>query len=131
MRILQTLGMALLIGMILVAPAQAQQDVGAEVEGILDTRTMDEAVTRHLSSSERQRLDLETLLSSEDARAVADDRGFDLSRIEAAAATLSDEEVSRVHPLVEKASAAMQQRNTITISVYTVIIFLLILILIT
>ncbi|TVP58055.1 MAG: hypothetical protein EA351_04635 [Gemmatimonadales bacterium] len=131
MRTLKMLAATLLFGMVLAAPAAAQQAGEAPGPVILDRSAVEAAVLGHTSKAELQRGQLGDFLATPEVREVAEDRGLDLSRIEAAASTLSDEEVSAVHPLVEKASEAMQQRNTITISVYTIIIFLLLLILLT
>ncbi len=131
MRTLKMLAATLLFGTVLAAPAAAQQAGEASGSMILDRGAIEAAVLDHTPEVEHQRRALGDFLGTPEVRDVAEDRGIDLSRVEAAASTLSDEEVAAVHPLVEKASEAMQQRNTITISVYTVIIFLLLLILLT
>lgn len=135
MNTLRPLALALFAGAIAfasfgTAPALAQNASGADAT-LLDAATLESAVIGHERAADRTRARLAELLSSEQVRAIAAQRGVDMERLEERASTLSDRELAQVEPLVAEAAAAVAQSRTVTISVYTIIIFLLILILIT
>jgi hypothetical protein len=133
MRTLRPLALSLVAGAVLAlagtAPALAQE--GATAPTLADHAALEAALTGHERAADRTRAELADLLAHESVQALAEARGIDLDRVAERAATLSDEELAQVAPLVAESSAAMAQNRTITISVYTIIIFLLILILIT
>ncbi len=117
----------------------AQQD--AEATRGLDTTTGVEALQAgetlqvdagaDATDAERVRAELAEFLGNERVRGIAEGRGFDVEEVENGSMGLSDRAVSGLSWALDKANAALEQGRTITISVYTVIIFLLILILIT
>ncbi len=120
-----------LVSALFAAPAAAQEAAQSDGPLFLGASQMENAVTNHESSLDRTRGDLSILLESEEVRTAAQERGISMERLQSAASTLSDEEVHRAAPLVEEAKAALQSGGYITISVYTVIIVLLLLILLT
>lgn len=130
MQPLRAMAILLLVGTLLAAPAAAQQ--AAEADGsFLGSSEIENAVTSHERSVDRTRGELTVLLESHQVQAVAQERGISMERVQSAASTMTDEEVHRAAPLVEGAKAALQSGGYITVSVYTVIIVLLLLILLT
>ncbi|TVP45120.1 MAG: hypothetical protein EA350_09950 [Gemmatimonadales bacterium] len=135
MKTLRSFTFALLAGVMAslsvgTTPALAQGS-GAVDASITDAATLESVLVGHERSADRSRSRLADLLAHEDVRAMAEARGIAMDRVEARAATLSDEEVSRVETMVDAAAEALDLSRTITISVSTVIIILLLLILIT
>jgi hypothetical protein len=130
MKTLRFRALALLLGAAALLAAEAAPAL-AQDAGAADRAALEAAVVSHERAADRTRAELQGLLSHERVQAVAAQRGIDLERVAERAATLSDEELAQVAPLVAESSAAVAQSRTITISVYTIIIFLLILILIT
>jgi hypothetical protein len=135
MKTLRSFTFALLAGAITTfsvgtAPILAQESAAVNAAAA-DAATLEAAVTSHERGADRSRSQLARLLVQDDVRALAEARGVDMDRVEERAATLSDEELSRMESVIAEASAAMDLNRTITISVTTVIIILLLLILIT
>jgi hypothetical protein len=98
---------------------------------IADADLLEAAVTSHERAADRTRADLAELLSNDEVRDLATARGLSIERLEDAAATLSEQELTQVAPLVSEVTAALQERITVTISAVTIIIILLLLILLT
>jgi hypothetical protein len=131
MRIWKVSSIALVFGLLIASPAVAQVSPGAEDGGVLSSAAMDAALAGHESAVDQQRAQLAELLSQPRVQELATARGMDISRVGAAAAGLSDEQVKEVSPLVAKVVPMMQQNmGTVTISVAALIIILLILILV-
>ncbi|TVP57287.1 MAG: hypothetical protein EA351_06115 [Gemmatimonadales bacterium] len=130
MRTLTTSSIALVIGLLIAAPAAAQVSPADEDGRILTSATMDAALTGHESIADQQRAELSQLLATPQVQALAVDRGIDMDRVESAASSLSDDEVEALAPLMEKATAMAQNMGSVTISVAAIIIILLVLILI-
>lgn len=129
MQILKTLSLTLLFVAMGAVPALAQQSSGADADHTLSAEALDAAVAGHESAVDQQRAQLADLLSREEVRDVARDRGIDMGRVESAAAGLSDAQVGVVAPLV--AAAAPQSDGglgTVSISVVALILILLIVI---
>lgn len=132
MRAIITLSLTLLFAALTAAPSSAQQSAAGS--DMLNIDSLEAAVLGHESAVDQQRADLALLLTRDDVRDIAQDRGIDMGRVEAAAAGLSDAQVTAVAPLVAAAAAPVQDNGglgTVTISVAAVIIGLLILILVT
>lgn len=127
-RLLVTLLFALGL-LMLTATSLSAQDSGAT--GFLDRDDLNHAISEHESSAEADRKALDELLANPAVRDLAEVRGIDPNELAASAETLSDEEVSALAPLLERAAEAMRRNGTITVSVTTVIIILLLLILVT
>ncbi|TVR58547.1 MAG: hypothetical protein EA422_16055 [Gemmatimonadales bacterium] len=123
----------LVVGWLLAAPLSAQQAQhgASDVPSLVDAASLESQVLDSHRPADAVRSDMRDLLATDEARELADQRGIDLARANAAVATLSDSEVEAAAPLVEKAKEALQQNRTITVSVTTVIIILLLLILLT
>jgi len=122
MKPLKSLALGILAVVLLASPVLAQE------ASLVDAATLEARVLE----AEPMRAELSTLLATEEVRQIAEERGIDLNEVDAAARTLSDAQLQAAAPLIERATEALERRNTtITISVYTIIIFLLILILIT
>ena len=122
MKPLKSLVLGSLAAILLASPVLAQE------ASLVDAATLEARVLE----AEPMRAELSKLLATEEVRQIAEERGIDLAEVDAAARTLSDAQVQAAAPLIERATEALERRNTtITISVYTIIIFLLILILIT
>jgi hypothetical protein len=120
MNVVKSLVLGLVAVVVLAAPVHAQ-------ESLVDAATLEARVL----ADEPIRAELSTLLATDEVRQIAEERGVDLAEVDAAARTLSDAQIQAATPLIERATEALERRNTVTISVYTIIIFLLILILIT
>jgi hypothetical protein len=131
MRTSRSISIFLLLGLLCAVPVLAQETAGATDRQILTSNGLDAAVASHVSAAERQRTELTEFLSKPAVQEVARDRGFDMARVEAAAAGLSEAELAKVAPLVAEPTATLQNGGTITISAIGVIIILLILILVT
>lgn len=121
--------MAALAMLLLGATASVAQ--GPDSSGFLEVEDLNRVLAAHESAASADRKALDELLATPEVRALAESRGFDPDEVAASAETLSDQEVSAVAPLLERAAEALRQNQTITISVYTVIIVLLLLILVT
>ncbi|CAN5710701.1 hypothetical protein BH23GEM11_BH23GEM11_15530 [soil metagenome] len=134
MKTLRSLTFALLAGAVTslslgTAPVLAQVQGPVEA-AVADAATLEAAVSSHERGADRARSQLADLLNRDEVRALAEARKIAMDRVEERAATLSDEELSRMESMVAEASAALDLSRTITISVTTVIIILLLLILI-
>ncbi len=131
MRIVNTSSIALVLGLLCAAPLVAQESSGAVDGRVLTLAAMDDALTGHESRVDQQRAELAQLLSQPQVQELARDRGINLGQVESAAASLSDQQMEQLAPLVAKVSPFMQNGlGTITISVAAVIIILLVLILV-
>lgn len=117
--------------LLLSAPEQGSAQETPSPAPTLDMGALEAAAVGHTSRAEAVRAELGALLGAEAVERAAEARGIELDRVKERAATLDDAAVLALAPLVSESSAAVAQNRTITISVYTVIIFLLILILIT
>lgn len=124
-------GVMVLFIALVAAPLSAQHSPGSDDSRTLSSDAMEAAVVGHESTVDQQRGQLAELLSRPEVRDLARDRGIDMERVESNAAGLDAGEMATVSPLVVKASAALQQGGTITISVVGLILILLILILLT
>jgi hypothetical protein len=127
----RSMAIVVLVGALFAAPVAAQEASQPDGSSFIGSSEIETAVTSHESSLERTRGELTALLESDEVRAVAQERGVSMERLQSAASSMSDEDVHRAAPLVEQAKAALQSGGYITISVYTVIIILLLLILLT
>jgi hypothetical protein len=130
MRVLPTLALTLLLALATAAPVMAQQPTAPEGQ-IVDGAALEAAVTGHERAGDRTRAELSAVLSRDDVRELAAERGIDLDRVEERASSLSDQQLADLAPLVSEAAALPQERITVTISVATIIIILLLLILLT
>lgn len=132
MQALRTLSLTLLFAALGAAPALAQQSSGADVDRTLSSEALDAAVAGHASAVNQQRAQLADVLSRDEVRDVARDRGIDMGRVESAAAGLSDAQVRVVAPLVATVAPQISgDLGTVTISVVALILILLVLILVT
>jgi len=129
MRTLVTTFLLLLLALAGAAPGSAQQFEGAQDHQSLSFEALDAAVSGHETQASLQRAQLDQLLAGDAVQAVAEERGIDMKRVAAAAAGLSDAQVSATTPMVATIAAAAP--GTITIGVGTLIVVLLILILVT
>lgn len=123
--------LALVLTLFVAVPASAQEADGFSGERVVDASFMDAAVAGHESAADRDRATLTQLLENDRVQELAENRGIIMERVQSAASTLSDQELEEISPLLAEAAEAMQSGGYITISVYTVIIILLLLILIT
>jgi hypothetical protein len=144
MHLLKSTSLVVLFGVALFAPIHAeepQQGEHATTDIALATGTVastgislaaDTLLVTHEATIAQQRADLAALLAHPGVRDLARLRGVDMDQVEAAAASLSEDQLSQVAPLVSKATPLVQRNmGTVTISVAALIIALLILILIT
>ncbi len=86
MRALRTLSLTLLFAALGAAPAVAQQSSGADADRTMSPEALDAAVAGHESAVDQQRAQLADLLSQDEVRDVARDRGIDMGQVESAAA---------------------------------------------
>lgn len=121
----------LALSLLVAIPASAQDMSSSSGSEILPPDALGSTLAAHESAPDRARAKLDRILSHESVRSAADERGIDMDRVESAASTLSDEEVSRLAPVLEDLSEALVQNGSITISVTAIIIILLLLILLT
>jgi len=128
MKTIRTLTLILVVGLMGAQPALAQSPAseGGEITG---PDFLEATVTGHERATEQTRADLVDLLQSDQVRQIADERGVDLEEAVAAASALSDQELSAAAPLVEAATAAVQRRHTVTISLSALVIILLLILL--
>ncbi len=123
--------LALVLTLFVAVPAAAQDVDGFSGKRVVDASFMDATVAGHESAAERDRVTLAELLENDQVQELAQDRGIAMERVQSAASTLSDQELQEISPLLAEAIEAIQSGGYITISVYTVIIILLLLILLT
>ena len=132
MRVLRTLSLTLIFAALVAAPSSAQQASDVHGSDMLTSDAVDAAVAGHESAVDQQRAELADLLTRDEVRDVARERGIDMGQVESAAAGLSDAQMRAIAPL---AAAVTSQANgslgTVTVSVVALILILLILILIT
>lgn len=88
------------------------------------------AVVERAGEREQQRARLLDVLDRAEVREVAEERGFDMERVRAAAMALSDQDLGAVAPLVESLAGELVGGQTLTITATTLIIILLLVILI-
>lgn len=132
MQLLRMLSLTLLFAALVAAPSSAQQSSAAHGSEMLTSDAVDAVVAGHESAADQQRAELADVLSRDEVRDVALDRGIDMGQVESAAAGLSDAQVRAIAPLVSAvAPQASGSLGTITISVVTLIVILLVLILVT
>lgn len=134
MRIIRTLSLSLLFAALVAAPSSAQQSTAAAGSDMLTSDALDAAVAGHETAVDQQRAELADLLSRDQVRDVARDRGIDMGRVESAAAGLTDAQVTAISPLVATVATAQEGGGglgSVTISVVALIVILLILILVT
>lgn len=134
MNILRTLSLTLVSAALVAAPSSAQQASSAPDGAMLTSGALEAAVVGHESAADRQRSELNDLLSRDAVREVAHDRGIDMGRVQSAAAGLTDAQVRTVSPLVSAVTTVQDGEGglgSVTISVAAVIVILLILILVT
>lgn len=82
MQALRTLSLTFLFAALGAAPALAQQSSGADSDRTLSSEALDAAVAGHESAADQQRAELAELLSRNEVREVARDRGIDMGRVE-------------------------------------------------
>lgn len=110
-----------------VAPLAAQERqpssvmTGSEIDALVETRTR---------SVETERTALARFLAREDVREIATSGGLDVRDVRSAAATLDDDDVLRLAPMLADAEAALIGGDTVVIGTTTLIIALLVLIII-
>ena len=99
----------------------------------LATQTdLDNAIVRDLSQEDAARNTITTLLQREDVRSMAESRGLDVRRAEAAVSTLQGEELQRLSLLAADANAQLAGGyQTVTISLVSVLLIVIIIILLT
>lgn len=136
MRVLRMLSLTFLFVALGGAPALAQQSANADDSGTtLSANALDATLAGHESAVDQQRAKLAELLSRDQVRDVASDRGIDMGRVESAAAGLSDAQVRAVSPLVATVTTVQEEGGgglgSVTISVVALILILLVLILVT
>lgn len=88
------------------------------------------AVVERADARERERAQLKELLQRPEVRDVAQQRGLDLGRVQAAAGALDANDLRVVNPLVQSITAELAGGQVISINATTLIIILLIVILI-
>lgn len=125
------LALAAAAALLAFSPAAGLAQEATGMAPSLELGALEAAAAAHTSPADRVRGELEGLLGAEAVERAAEARGIDLERVRERAATLEDAAVLALAPLVSESAEALAQNRTITISVYTIIIFLLILILIT
>lgn len=123
--------LAVAFALFVAAPGVAQQAPAGAPDAILSEAMLDAAAANHETRAQEGRSALAELLSLPEVQELARDRGISMERVEGAAASLSDDEVAELEPLLDEVAAAMRRDRTITISVTTIIIILLLLILLT
>lgn len=132
MQTLRMLSLTLLFAALVAGPASAQQSSAVHGSDMLTSDAVDAAVAGHESAVDQQRAELADLLSRDEVRDVAHDRGIDMGQVESAAAGLSDAQVRTIAPLAAAiTSQASGALGSVTISVVALILILLILILVT
>ncbi len=132
MRLLSSLSMALAFGLLLALPVMAQAPPATEDQRLLTSAAMDDASADHESTVNENRAELARILSLPQVHDLANNRGIEMERVEAAAAGLTDQQMEAVAPLLAKVSPMIQNSlGTVTVSVAAIIIILLILILVT
>lgn len=125
--------LGLLLALFIAIPAQAQQTPGADISAGETESRLDVLVASHESVSDRQRNEVAAFLMRADVQEVARNRGFEIERVQAAAAGLSNAQVAEVATALTALAPVQEGRGlgSITISVAAVIIILLVLILVT
>jgi hypothetical protein len=125
--------LALLLATLAAAPVQGQQAPNADNQQSGVTDHLNTLVASHESVSDRQRNEVTTFLLRSDVQEIAKNRGIEMSRVQAAAGTMSNTQIGEVAALVATLPPAQEGRGlgSVTISVAAVIIILLILILVT
>jgi len=125
--------LALVLVAFAVAPLQAQEGPVAENREPGITDQLVSLVASHASVSDRQRNEVTSFLLRADVREIAQNRGIDMNRVQAAAGTMSNTQIGEVAALVAALAPVQDGRGmgSVTISVAAVIIILLILILVT
>lgn len=134
MRVLNALPFTLLLGLLSTSPALAQQISNPDDGLPSSVSAMDAALANHELAVDRHRTQLAELLSAQQVRELASERGIDMERVQSMADGLSDAEMEGLAPLITDATDAMQEGGglgTVTLSVAGIIIILLLLILVT
>lgn len=134
MNVFRTLSLALLFAALAAAPSSAQRSPAAQGSEMLTSAALDAVMAGHESAADRQRAELTDLLSRDQVRTVAEERGIDMGRVESAAAGLTDAQVRTLSPLVAAVTPVQQTGGglgSVTISVVGIILILLVLILVT
>lgn len=93
---------------------------------------LDDAITRTLDQEAASRTTITTLLRRDDVRKIAEGRGLDLRRAEAAVATLQGDELQKLSLLAASADAQLAggRDPVISISLVTLLLIVIIVILI-
>lgn len=97
----------------------------------LATQTdLDDAIVRTLSQEDAARSTITTLLQRPDVRSLAESRGLDVQRAEAAVSTLQGDELQELSTLAANANAQLAGGDqVITISLVTLLLIVIIVIL--
>jgi len=112
-----------LLFLALPAAGQAQQHAVSD-------QTLDAIAMSHTSSVDAERAELRAFLARPEVRDIAEQGGIDIVTAQAAAASLSADEVGRLSGQLTQAEAALTGGGNIVISTTAIIIGLLILIII-
>lgn len=111
--------------------ALAALPASGEQRHVADQVSLDQAIADHVQQTDEDREAVRRALASEPVRKLAGDVGLDLTRAEAAVATLDDAELGAVAAQARSVNDALAGgQSSITISTTLIIIGLLILILI-
>ena len=130
MNTIKILSLAVLLVALGAAPSWAQQSPPPEAERTPTADALATLLADHQPAVDQQRAKLAALLSREDVRETAADRGMEIDRVEALVVGMSDAQVEVVSPLVERIEmGGGGGLGTVTIGVGLLIVILLVLIL--
>lgn len=130
MRIFKTLSLTFLFVALGATSSSAQQSAATDAGSTLSSADLATTLAGHESAVDQQRTGLNDVLSRDDVRDAALDRGVDMERVESAAAGLTDTQVRAVSPLVNSILQDGGGLGSVTIGVGLLIVILLILILV-
>ena len=107
------------------APVQSAETIGRQAD-------LDTAIAKTLTQESVARRTIQTLLQREDVRNLAQARGLDLRRAEAAVGTLQGDELQRLSLLAQNADGALAGGDQIvSISLVSLLLIVIIVVLLT
>ena len=112
---------------VMLAPALAFAGQAAQVSS---SQSLSAVAADHAAKKQADRQTILNVLNREDVRKVAKDAGLPLDKVAAAVATLDGQELAQVAAQAQQVNDALAGGQTITLSVWLIIIALLIIILV-
>jgi hypothetical protein len=117
------------VGLLLAAPAFAQQSAQKQDRHVVDHAAMQAAVTQKLATDATDRAVVLNALHQPEAQSLAAGLGLSASQVDSAVATMSPSELNSVVGPASLAAAAQAGGDVIVISVTTLLLLLILLIL--